>query len=429
MRPLAGRHYGRLTITVDAVVVGAGLAGLAAAHELTMAGLEVSVLEASDAAGGRVRTDIVDGFRLDRGFQVLNTAYPAARDLLDLPALELRPFVKGALIHHAGRSYRLVDPRSQWRSLRATLLSPLLPPVDKAAVAAFSAWCGYAPVSRLLSGDDIQAQEALRRARIGEAGLELFVRPFLAGVLLDPELRTSARFLRLVWRTFVNGEIAVPATGVQAVPEQMAAGLPPGSVRFGARVTELTHRGALLASGEAIHARAVVVATDGTDACGLLPGLTPPAWNGVTTFYHALPAAPVDEPILLLDPDHLDLVANSVLMTAAAPRYSSDGRALVSTSVVGSRRDDPVLEKAVKARLADLYGLVPSDFETLATYRIDRAQPAAPPPFPLRRPVRVTPGRYVCGDWRETPSVQGALVCGRRAARAVLRDGPNPRSA
>lgn len=409
-------------MTADAIVVGAGLAGLSAARELSAAGVEVSVLEASDAVGGRVRTDVVDGFRLDRGFQVFNTAYPAAAGMLDLVALDLRPFVKGALVHHAGRAHRLVDPRSDWRRARATLGSSLLPGSDKAAIAAFSAWCGFAPVSGLLSGDDMDAAEALRRYRIGEEGLERFVRPFLTGVLLDPDLTTSARFMRLVWRSFVRGRVTVPGDGMQAVPEQLAAGLPAGSVRLGARVTALSERGVVLAGGEELSAPAVIVATDGTAACRLLPGLTPPEWNAVTTLYHSLQAAPLEEPLLVLDSDHPDLVANTVVMTAVAPRYSSDGRVLVATSVVGPRRDDPNLDAAVRGRLAALHGLAPDDFQPVATYRIDRAQPRVPPPLQIRRPVRIAAGRYVCGDWRDTPSIQGALVSGRRAARAVLRD-------
>jgi protoporphyrinogen oxidase len=411
-----------MAMRTEVIVVGAGLAGMAAARRLHAAGIDVTVLESSDGVGGRVRTDVVDGFRFDRGFQVLNTAYPAVASLVDLDSLDLRRFVKGALVRHGERIHRLVDPRDQPRSARSTLSSPLLPWRDKLAVGAFSAWCGYAPVDRLLAGPDMTAREALERAGVGPAAIELFLRPFLSGVLLDPGLETSARFLRLVWRSFVRGSVAVPAAGMQAIPDQLAAGLPPGSVRLRAPVAAVTARGVTLADGEQLEARAVVVATDGSTACRLLPGLKPPAWRGVTTFYHALPAAPLEEPILLLDPDSDGLVTNTVLMTAVTTGYSGDGRVLVSTSVTGTRRDEPGLARRVAHRLAQLYRLPPGDFELLATYRIDRAQPAAPPPLQLSRPVRVAAHRYVCGDWRDTPSIQGALASGRRAARAVLED-------
>ena len=406
-------------MSLDAIVVGAGLAGLAAAHHLHRAGREVAILEAGDAVGGRVRTDEVDGYRLDRGFQVFNTAYPEAAAVLDYERLDLRRFVKGAEVRHQGRDHRLVDPRQQPRSAPATVASPLLPWRDKVAVAAFSAWCGYAPVDRLLRGTDTTAVEALRRAGLGEAAIERFVRPFLSGVLLDPELSTSGSYLRLVWRTFVRGQVAVPASGMQAIPDQLAAGLPVGAVRLGASVEALTDAGVAVAGGEEIRAPAVIVATDGSTACRLLPDLTPPAWNGVTTLYHSVPARPGTEPLLRLDPEG-GLIANSVVMSAAAPRYAPGARALVSTSVVGARRDEPDLEGRVRTRLAELYGGAEADFDPVAVYRVDRAQPASPPPLRLRSEVRVGPGRYVCGDWRDTSSIQGALVSGRRAAQAVL---------
>lgn len=408
-------------MSLDAIVVGAGLAGLAAAHHLHRAGREVVVLEAGDAVGGRVRTDVVDGFRLDRGFQVFNTAYPEAAAVLDYDRLHLRRFVKGASVRLQGRDHRLVDPRQQPGSAPATVTSSLLPWRDKAAIAAFSVWCAYAPVERLLKPTDTTAAEGLRRAGISEVGVERFIRPFLSGVLLDPELSTSAAYTRLIWRTFVTGQVVVPASGMQAIPEQLAAGLPAGTVRLGAPVEALTRGGVAVAGGDELRASAVIVATDGSTACRLLPELTPPAWNGVTTFYHSLPAPPTDEPLLVLDPEG-GLIANTVVISAAAPGYAAPGRALVSTSVVGARRDAPDLEAQVRGRLATLYDAMESDFQPVATYRVDQAQPATPPPLQLRRPVRVSPGRYVCGDWRDTSSIQGALVSGRRAARAVLRD-------
>jgi glycine/D-amino acid oxidase-like deaminating enzyme len=408
--------------TTDVIVVGAGLAGLAAARRLHRNGREVLVLEAGDRVGGRVRTDVVDGFRLDRGFQVLNTAYPEAASVLDYDALDLRPFVKGAAVEHNGERHVLVDPRHDPGGALATLRSSLLSARDKAAIGAFSAWCAYAPVGLLAGAEDRAAEEALRRAGIGPDGIELFLRPFLSGVLLDPALATSARFLRLVWRTFARGTIAVPGAGMQAIPDQLAAALPAGAVRCQAPVASVTDAGVRLESGEELTAPNVVVATDGTTACRLLPGLETPLWNSVTTFYHCLGQAPPGGPLILLDPDG-GLFANTVVMTAAAPGYSADGRALVATSVVGPRRDDPGLDGRIRQRLARLHGLATADVEPVAGYRIDRAQPVAFPPLDLQRPVTVAPGRYVCGDWRDTPSIQGALVSGRRAATAVLQDG------
>ncbi|GAC1529557.1 MAG: NAD(P)/FAD-dependent oxidoreductase [Acidimicrobiales bacterium] len=404
------------------IIVGAGLAGLAAAVHLCAAGREVSVLEGSDGVGGRVRTDRIDGFRLDRGFQVHNTAYPEAVRMLDHDTLGLRPFVPGAVVHYDGQRHRLVDPRRQLSATLPTARSPVLPLRDKIRIATLAARCGYGPVDHLLRGSDTSTADALRAMGIGSAGLEHFLRPFLSGVFLERELSTSARFFRLVWRTFVRGSIVVPDEGMQAIPDQLAARLPQGVVRLRTRVGQISDRGVVTTDGERLAAPVVIVAADAHSAADLLPGLSPPKWHGVTTLYHAAAVAPVDEAILLLDADAPDLVANTVVLTATAPAYSADSRALVSTSVVGPRREEPRLDHLVRERLGVLYDLGPTELELVATYRIDRALPAMPAPLEMRKPVRTGPGRYVCGDWRDTSSIQGALVSGRRAATAVLRD-------
>jgi phytoene dehydrogenase-like protein len=377
------------------------------------------VLEASDGVGGRVRTDSVDGFLLDRGFQVFNTAYPAAARLLDYQRLNLQPFHKGVEVHHDGGSARLVDPRRGLRDFAEVTTNRLMPWWDKVALAFFSLYCGYAPVPRLLAGPDRPAAEVLRRAGIGEAAVESLLRPFLSGVLLDPPLSTSGHFLKLVWRSFVRGQVAVPAAGMGAVPRQLADGLPKGTVRLGARVTTLTRRGVGVEGGTEIAADDVVVATDGAVAADLVPTLTPPQWRSVTTFYHSAPPGPEAEQLVHLDPAS-GLIANSVVMTAVAPSYGSGGRALISSSVVGLEQERPQLERSVRLRLSELYGTSPGELHQIAVYRVERAQPALPAPATLRQPVRLAPGRYVCGDWRDTPSIQGALASGWRAARAVL---------
>jgi hypothetical protein len=177
-----------------------------------------------------------------------------------------------------------------------------------------------------------------------------------------------------------------------------------------------------VADGEEVAADAVVVATDGSTATSLLPQLPAPEWHGVTTWYHTMPELAGDRSLLVLEPGE-GPVANSVVLTATAPTYSADGRTLVATSVVGAHRDDPDLGDRIAARVADLHGAMGSDVEEVGCYRIDRATPVLRPPLRLDRPVTVGSGRYVCGVWWDTPSIQGALASGARAARAVLDAG------
>jgi phytoene dehydrogenase-like protein len=410
------------------IVVGAGLAGLACASDLVAAGAAVRVLEAGDAVGGRMRTDRQAGFLLDRGFQVFNTSYPQVRRRVDLRALQLRPFTPGVLLHTAQGRVQFTDPTREPRQSRDFLAGRLAGPRDMAALSALAVRDMLEPASRIRHRRDRTTLAALRRSGISPDLTERLFRPFLSGVFLEDELETSSRFFHLVWRSMLRGTLCLPRHGIQAVPEQLAAALPSGTVRLETPVTELTADGVLLADGSERSADAVVVATGAAAAAGLLPGLHVPVTRTVTTLYHAAPAAPLAEPTLLVDSQRQ--VLNTSVLTQVTPGYAGDGRALISTSVLGTGASvldaaaGPAaagsLEAAVRERLATLYQASTGDWEHLATYTVEGALPAMPAPWPLIRGCRVTRGRYVCGDHRATGSVQGALASGSRAAREVL---------
>ncbi len=398
------------------IVVGAGLAGLACASDLVAAGAAVRVLEAGDAVGGRMRTDWQSGFLLDRGFQVFNTSYPQVRRRIDLRALQLRPFTPGMLLHTGQGRVRFTDPTRQPRQATDFLTGHLARPRDMAALTLLSARDMLSPASRIRHRRDQATLPALKRAGLSDDLIEKMFRPFLSGVFLEDELETSSRFFHLVWRSMLRGSLCLPRRGIQAVPEQLAAALPPGSIRLETPVQELTDDGVLLTDGSERSADAVVVATGAAAAAGLLPGLRAPATRTVTTLYHAAPESPLSKPILLVDSERQ--VLNTSVLSEVTPGYANNGRALISTSVLGAGH--PGLEAAVRARLATLYQADTADWEHLATYTVEGALPAMLPPYPLIRGCRVTAGRYVCGDHRATGSVQGALASGARAAREVL---------
>jgi phytoene dehydrogenase-like protein len=403
----------------DVAIAGAGLAGLSAARELHRAGLAVIVCEAGDDVGGRVRTDRAGGFRLDRGFQVLLPAYPELRRQADLAALRLQPFLRGALVMTATGRRWLAAP---WRARPAAAGSAEFlreHPGDATALAGVSLLDLLAP-DRLIRAIDPAATtgEELRR-RLSAPTITEVMRPFLAGVFLDPLLATQARLFHLIWRSFLRGGGALPGAGMQALPYQLAAMLPPDALRLQTEITEISEAGMRTIDGERIGARTVVIATDGTTAARLAPGLTAPAWHSVTTFYYKIPGSPLGSPILIID-GMTDLLINTVVLSDAAPGYAPAGTALVAASVPG--RSDATLEPQVRSRLARLYQSSIRDWELIAAYPIPHALPAFPAGQPLRRPVRLGAGLYVCGDHRDTPSIQGALVSGRRAAAAVLAD-------
>ena len=402
-----------LPARAQVVVVGAGLAGLSVAVRLRAAGVDVHVAEEAAHAGGRLATERVDGFVVDRGFQVLNTGYPRAADL-DLVALDLGWFWPGAVVRVEGRRSRVVDPRRRPTAALDTLRAPLGTPLHKAAIAAYSVRAGYTPVERLLRGRETSAEERLRQAGVGDTAFERFFRPLLAGVLLEDGLETSSRYLDLLWRSFARGAIGLPARGMQAIGEQLADRLGADRVHLCVRVTAVGGDAVSTDAGRT-RADAVVVATDPGTAAELVPGLTASAPRQVTTHLHVLPASPSGEPLLVLGTPGGRLV-NSAVLTDAQPAYSPDGRALVASSSL-----TPTREADVRAEVAALHGINPGDLEHLTSVTVLRAQPAAVPPLRLRQPVDLGGGLFVAGDHRDTPSIQGAMASGARAARAVLR--------
>jgi hypothetical protein len=310
----------------------------------------------------------------------------------------------------------------------------------KAALAAFAGACLALPARSVRRRLDVSAAEAWRRAHIPPDVVDTLLRPFLSGVLLEPEMTSSRRFTDLMFRMFARGASTVPAGGMQRLPEQIAGHLPHGSVRTGVRVHAVTPSGADTDDGP-VAARAVVVATDGWAAADLLPGLVErPAPRGVTTVYHAAPLFPEAAGMLLLDAGGSP-VANSIAISVAAPEYAPPGQVLVSSSIVhgpGPARRAAAVDPdghEVRQSLARLHRTDASSWQHVATYDLPRALPGMPAPHPMRRPVRLagTAGTvYVAGDHRDTSSIQGALVSGRRCAEAVLADlgptdpGPRP---
>jgi phytoene dehydrogenase-like protein len=252
--------------------------------------------------------------------------------------------------------------------------------------------------------------------------VERFFRPFLGGIFLDPTLTTSSRMFRFVFRMFSQGDACLPAAGMQAIPNQLAAGLPPESVRLGAQAEKVTPGAVTLAGGEELRAKAVVVATDAPTASKLLGGDVATEAQGVTCLYFAVDRTPVSDPVLVLDGDGRGPVNNLCVPTAVSPAYGPPGAHLVSASVLGVPADAEKLESEVREQLVGWFGPDVRGWRHLRTYRIPYALPRQFPPALVepRRPVRRDPGLYVCGDHRDNASINGAMESGRRAAEAVL---------
>jgi phytoene dehydrogenase-like protein len=409
--------------TDPVVVVGAGLAGLVAARTLTDAGVDVQLFESGTTAGGRVRTDRVDGYLLDRGFQLYNPAYPEGRRQLDHDRLRLRPLTRGVVVVRGHRDVLLADPRAEPGWAPSALRSGLVGPRGLFHLARYAARVARARPTELTHQPDASAEQALREANLSPAFVEAVLHPFLTGVFLEPDLATSRRFLDLVVRSFLRGTPSVPGLGMQEIPRQLEASLPDGVLHYDREVTSVqptlvTTRGAPDAK-----ARAVVVATDPVTARHLIPSLEAPRMNAVTTWYHSTDDLAVgrSRPVLHIDGGGRGPVINTVVISHAAPAYAPAGRALVASSTLGTRTDGDA-QRELLGHLARLYQRSTAHWEHVGVYPIPHALPAMPPPHGFRKAVALGNGLYVAGDHRDSSSIQGAMVSGRRAARAVLAD-------
>ncbi|MEU9521377.1 NAD(P)/FAD-dependent oxidoreductase [Streptomyces sp. NPDC048224] len=439
----------------DVVVVGAGIAGLAAAQRLTGAGVTTTVLEAAHTVGGRMATEKVDGFRLDRIGQLLSTAYPELRRTPGLDGLALLPFAPGVLLHSEGRHHRAGAPagvrsaRGALHAVRALASAPRSIPaprrtvnapgpsgepaaprtragaplgtaVDQARLGAALARLAHTPAERLLARPELPAARALAARGLPPRTIEGFLRPLLAALLCDPDLTTSSRCADLALRAFACGRLALPEGGAEALPEHLARSLPPGTVRTGVRVTSVATNAVTTAEHGVIRCRAVLVATDARAAAELLPGLRVPDFHPVTVVHHTTDEPPTTGASLLLDADRGGPVAHTALVSRVDPSRAPAGRTLVSSTVLGP--PPPDLDTAVRIHLSRLYGTPTTRWETLAVHHTPEAVPAMRPPHDPRRPVRLLAGLYVCGDHRDTSTPQGALHSGLRASAAILSD-------
>jgi hypothetical protein len=316
-------------------------------------------------------------------------------------------------VHQCGRHDLLADPRTGPSAWQGAVAQRVLGVGDLLALAAVSARDWLGPDRAIMDSVDRATASELKRWRLSDRAVDSVLRPFLSGVFLESELTTSSRFFHLVWRSFARGGAALPAEGMAALPRQLASRLPEGAVRLDVEVVRVHDHGVELAGGERVAADAVVVATDGSVAARLVPGLREPEWNGVTTWYFRPPEPPLRDPTLLVDGDR-GLVVNTAVISEVVP----SGGPLVQASVL----DDSAGEADVRAEVGKLYGVNAGSWDLLARYSIPRALPAMPAPHGFRSPVRAGGRRYVCGDHRDTSSIQGALVSGHRAAEAVLAD-------
>lgn len=404
------------------VIVGAGIAGLTCAVYLQQKGVNAFLLEASDGVGGRVRTDLIDGFRLDRGFQILLTAYPEARRLLNYAALDLKTFRSGALIRHDGEWMKFINPLLEPQSIFTTLASPIGTLTDKLKLLPLLRRVQSLDTTGFFGQTATTTYEFLAH-EIGFSNrmITRFFRPFFGGVFLEDALVTSSNFFEFCFKMFIGGDAAVPALGIGQIADQLANRLRTDQVRLNTIVDRIDGKTLHLASGEMLTSDTIVLAVDAAQNARLLGQPVPAerAFNHTTCTYFAASQSPNREQLLILNTQRSDAVHNVSIMSDVAPAYAPSGQVLISVSTQGMELVDTAkLTGRIVRELTGWFGNDVNTWQHLRSYHIPHALPGYGPNA-VHKPLKLTESLYQCGDQTTYPSLNAAMQTGRQVAEMI----------
>lgn len=404
---------------LDVAIIGAGLAGLSCAKELKRNKVNFHIFEASESVGGRIKTDNIDGFLLDRGFQLYNPSYSEGKKILDYEKLNLKSFTPGVAIRDNNKLRVITDP------LRSTEFKynfiTQTPGSLREKIGLITYFLKYLIQSdaQIAISKDVSTLVALNSSKINKDLLNKLLRPFLQGVFLESNLDTSRKFLDTVLKTFLRGTPSVPEKGMQQIPIQIAESIGFENITFNSKVGKIREN-SFIVNGEKIQAKKIVVATDPLQAITWL-NLPTKKMNSVSTWYFKANQEVANLlnslPILFVDGQNLGPLTNAVVLTNASKTYAPKDEVLVSASSIYPFEDSTVEE--VKKHCAKLFGVNTSDWELIKKYEIKQALPQMLPPFSLIDSNKVSDDLYVCGDHRASSSINGALLSGRNTATLV----------
>ena len=383
--------------STEVLVVGAGLAGLSAAITLQSAGVDVRVIESSDRAGGRVASDVIDGFICDRGFQLINAKYPAVQELDVIKELDFLPAPRVIEVSLGEKRHPIGDPR-------------------QAPWTVFNRETGSIPekiaLLRFIAGKAKQDQSIAEALRSTGTCYDRVLRPFLQGVFLtDPE-NVDAVYGRSIIKSFVNGQPGLPSAGVGELPKALAKRVE--NIVFRSQV-ESIKQGSVRTNQGTFTAEKILIATDATTATQLLGLAEVPRMAGCITWYHATSNNPSGNGHLVVDGQRRGPIINSLVISDIAKKYAPAGQHLISTTT-----DLNVTESDVRRHLAILWGTSTHGWQFIAKYEIPAALPIHNVGRALSQGMKINDHHFVAGDHRTVPSQQGALFSGRLAAELIL---------
>lgn len=402
-------------------IIGAGISGLVAAIELEKAGYSPIILEASEGIGGRMKTNEIDGFLLDHGFQVLLTAYPEAKKYLDFAALNLKYFEPGAVIFGADKTFVISDPLRNPLKVVSMAFSHIGSFLDKVKMFNLTQMLKNKKIEEIFTNPSIPTHQYLLDFGFTDQFISNFFKPFFRGIFLEKDLNTSSRMFEFVFKMFSQGRGAVPEKGMIQIPNMLRQQLKSTEIIFASKVTAIQGTEIQLEGGETIHADRLIIATQPDKFMKQLEGQFAKP-KSVITLYFSLHKSFMSRAMLGLVPRENHLINNLVFMSDVSAAYSTNGRALLSVSIIDSDLKEKELVKAVQSELESLTRINAEFFRFVKSYYITYAIPTVEDmknsiPF---TECKIADDVFLAGDYLLNGSINAAMASGRIAAEAVV---------
>jgi protoporphyrinogen oxidase len=402
------------------IIIGGGIAGLTCAKYLNDQGKRFLLLEAADGLGGRVRTDVVEGYRLDRGFQVLLTNYSEAKKVLHYEDLDLKIFDSGAMIRMNDKFVTMANPFKKPSAVFATAFAPIGSWGDKLKILKFVQTLSNLSDDAVFKQDATDTLSFIKKYGWSNQIIDRFFRPFFGGVFLENELRTSSNFFEFVFKQFFKGDVAIPAMGMQAIPNQIEEMLPAKCIRKNTAVKGVEGNSVYLENGEVLYGEKIVLATDAVSADRFLMQNSNQKFNTTTCTYFGGEYAPSKAKMLMLNSDRKAEAQNVVVMSNIVPNAAPKGRSLIVVNTSGlDKYDEKTHLFRVKRDLLVWFGSQVNVWRHLKTYHLPEALPSYTATSEQRR-LKLTERLYRCGDYLAYPSINAAMQTGREVAQSII---------